>query len=147
MGSRKTLSDLAPSPDVLLEKIRSRQALRRSPPAARTTVFRESVSRYGQAALASEIEALRQTPEGERNATLNKAAFCLGQLVGGGVLPRDVIEQELRDACMANGLIADDGVAKYRATLESGLSAGIKQPRRPEPSTCFRPSKRKGGGP
>jgi hypothetical protein len=60
---------------------------------------------------------------------LNRAAFSLGQLVAGGVLTEDEVRLRLRDAGNACGLIQDDGGASVVATLNSGLSAGMAQPR------------------
>jgi predicted P-loop ATPase len=64
---------------------------------------------------------------GERNNTLNCAAFSLGQLVGSGLLDRTRVEQTLRAA--ASGLAAEDGEQSVEATIRSGLEAGIAQPR------------------
>ena len=93
---------------------------------------------YASRALADEIAALARTPEGERNARLNQAAFALGQLVGAGVLDRGVVEVALTDVATSIGL----GEVETRATIQSGLDSGIKEPRElPERA------KKGGGGP
>jgi hypothetical protein len=82
---------------------------------------------WAAAALAAEVANVRNATEGTRNHTLNRAAFALGQLVGGGRLdPGDVVAL-LTDAALAAGLTA----AETRATIASGLRAGIPQPRHP----------------
>lgn len=84
---------------------------------------------YGRRALEDEVSRVRAAPVGERNATLNRAAFSLGQLVGGGHLDPGAVEDALTEAGQAAGL--DDG--EIRATLASGIGDGIAQPRNPEP--------------
>jgi Bifunctional DNA primase/polymerase, N-terminal len=84
---------------------------------------------YGQAALDSEIATLANTSVGGRNHAANRAGFCLGQLVGGGELDAAEVERRLIEACTANGLVADDGLPSVRATIASGMRAGLKHPR------------------
>lgn len=83
-------------------------------------------------ALESEISAVLRTPEGERNNTLNTAAFSLGQLVGGGHLSRQNVEQALMSA--SSGW---DNTAAWRQrslnTITSGINAGMQQPRQYTP--------------
>ena len=66
---------------------------------------------------------------GTRNEALNKAAFSLGQLVGAGHLTGEVVVKHLYEASIDNGLIKDDGENAVLATIESGLNAGIANPR------------------
>ncbi len=86
---------------------------------------------YGQAALASEISALIQSPNGRRNDQLNRAAYNLGQLVASGDLNQNDVERHLYDSALSIGLVQDpacgiDGIWK---TIKSGLGAGMKKPR------------------
>ncbi|MCP4002648.1 MAG: hypothetical protein GY725_00495 [bacterium] len=85
--------------------------------------------RYAQAALEAEVAAAREATEGARNETLNTSAFSLGQLVGGGILTRQLIETDLLRASEDNGLVTDDGLDSVEATIRSGLDAGILEPR------------------
>jgi energy-coupling factor transporter ATP-binding protein EcfA2 len=55
------------------------------------------------------------------------AAFSLGQIIGGGELDRNEVEHQLFQA--AGGLVADDGKSSVKATITSGIRAGIKEPR------------------
>ncbi|MBF0182274.1 MAG: toprim domain-containing protein [Magnetococcales bacterium] len=80
--------------------------------------------RYAEAALNSACNAIINGAGG-RNVTLNKEAFGLGQLVGGGLLDRAEAEQRLTDAAQQAGL----DPAEIRATLRSGLEKGIASPR------------------
>jgi hypothetical protein len=89
---------------------------------------------YGAAALEYEIQALANTAPGRRNAALNRASFCLHQLVEGGELDAGVVWDRLIDASAANGLVADDGLRSVLETIKSGMCAGVQHPRsRPQP--------------
>jgi hypothetical protein len=84
---------------------------------------------YGKAALDAEIAALAATVPGTRNHSLNRAAFVLFQLVAGGELDGDAVEQGLVAACQSNGLVRDDGARSVLATIRSGARAGMQYPR------------------
>jgi hypothetical protein len=81
---------------------------------------------YGPAALARERAAVAAAPPGRRNATLNRAAFNLGQLVAGGLVDVD----QVRVVLLAAALEAGNPEAKAMATIESGLRGGAAKPRR-----------------
>jgi hypothetical protein len=81
---------------------------------------------YGRAALAREQAAVAAAQPGRRNATLNRAAFNLGQLVAAGLL--DV--GQVRAVLLAAALEADNPEAKAQATIASGLGGGMARPRR-----------------
>lgn len=82
-------------------------------------------SAYAKAAFKGEVASVRNAGEGTRNATLNRAAFKLGQFIGAGVLDRAEVEAALANAAEAAGLEGDE-VTK---TLNSGLEAGMGKPR------------------
>jgi hypothetical protein len=84
---------------------------------------------YGRAALQAETAALAATPPGSRNNALNRAAFSLFQLVAGGELSEFEVVAALQQACLANGLAADDGWQSVHATIRSGRGAGLQCPR------------------
>ena len=85
--------------------------------------------RYGAAALDREIAALAATAPGSRNAALNRASFCLFQLVAGGELDGRDVADRLVEACHRNGLVKDDGLRAVVATIRSGSRAGLQHPR------------------
>jgi len=90
---------------------------------------------YSNTALVREVQNVRTAPDGSRNVTLNTAAFNLGQLVGSGSLSEQAVRSELASAAKLAGL----GERETLATIDSGLAAGIKQPRRPpEPTVSVR---------
>ncbi len=74
------------------------------------------------------IARVRQAPSGERNGTLNKAAFALGQLVAYGALDRMEVERELEAADVRDG---EPEVEATKRTICSGLEAGMAKPRPP----------------
>jgi Bifunctional DNA primase/polymerase, N-terminal/AAA domain len=91
--------------------------------------YNNSGNGYAHAALAREIDAVASAPVGRGNHTLNRAAFNLGQLIGGGALSEAEVQNRLFEAATACGLVADDGADAVRKTIASGLTAGMKQPR------------------
>lgn len=116
----------APLPACLLKPKRER------PPLSLVVPARSSEEQWAAAALEREISDLATCPAGNRNNRLNEAAFNLGQIVGSGYLSRVIVENRLLDASAANGSLADDGEAKVRGTIRSGLEAGAKEPRYPK---------------
>jgi hypothetical protein len=94
----------------------------------------KKVSAYAKAALERECKNVAAALPGTRNSTLNKAAFNLGQLVGGGALDEQDVRDRLLEAAETCRLVADDGAPAALATIDSGVAAGKRQPRtRPQP--------------
>lgn len=81
--------------------------------------------RYLLKALADEVQRVYDATVGTRNHTLNRAAFSLGQLVAGAGLDRNLVIDELTAAAQTIGL----DPTETRNTINSGLSAGSKEPR------------------
>lgn len=86
-------------------------------------------SPYGRKALDAECLKLVQAQEGERNDTLNRAAFAAGQLVAGGELAENEAEAALSQAAKRCGLHDHE----IRATLASGITSGKREPRSAPP--------------
>ena len=76
--------------------------------------------------LAADLAAMPK--DSGRNIELNNAAFRMGTMIANDWIARDVVEAALIEAVQANGLVQEDGLAACRATLKSGLDAGLKQP-------------------
>lgn len=70
---------------------------------------------------------IRAAKEGERNATLNKMAFVLGQYVGAGAFDEKIVRSRLARAAKAAGL--KDG--EIKTTIQSGIEKGKTEPRQP----------------
>jgi hypothetical protein len=82
---------------------------------------------WGRAALDGELAQLRAAPSGTRNAALNRAAFCLGQVAAGGGLDDEQVTALLVGTAVAIGL----GEREAVTTVRSGLDAGRNVPRYP----------------
>jgi P4 family phage/plasmid primase-like protien len=110
-------------------------------PIAKNSVNSATVNRRGNpyvtAAIRGELDEVTVSTPGSRNHMLNKAAFSLGQWVGGGELPENEARAMLFQAAQSCGLADSESVK----TIESGLTKGIKSPRRaPEPQYHARPA-------
>lgn len=91
---------------------------------------------YGLAALQHEVADVLFAAKGRRNHQLNLSTFNLAQLAAGGELSEDVARAELAAAALACGLSETEA----RRTIESGLRAGMSQPRRaPESRATLKP--------
>lgn len=111
---------LAPCPQWLLETAKSLESKLTTP---MPTANLESMgSAYGRAALRGELARLAQTPGGNRNNSLNRAAFALGRLVAAGHLEEDTVVNLLATVGANIGL----GEREIRATVRSGLRAGLE---------------------
>lgn len=83
---------------------------------------------YAEAALEGCAEELARTPAGDRNNILYKKSFRIGTMAARGWIARTEVEGTLFDAAMACGLVADDGEAQTRRTIQSGLDDGARAP-------------------
>jgi hypothetical protein len=90
---------------------------RTSTPCASSVVLTET---RAEALLESVALKLTETRSG-RNDQLNRAAWTLAT---SAAVTRSDAYHALRDACVTNGLYADDGVNQFEATFESGWSKG-----------------------
>lgn len=86
-------------------------------------------SLYVERAVSDELHKLATTQQGGRGEQVNTSAFCLGTLVGAGVLDRAEAEAGLLDAAYSNGVVAKDGEREIRAKIRRGMGAGMKHPR------------------
>ena len=87
--------------------------------------------RYARAALEREAAAVRAAPPGTCNATLNRAAFNLGQLVAAHLLDAVEVRAVLLAAAMAAPATGHrDRERRAGATIDSGLAGGARKPRR-----------------
>jgi hypothetical protein len=118
--------DLAPWPALLSSLI--------DPPRLVAPIIVESdipaefsgVDRYAAAAVVAELNEVRGAPEGQRNDTLNSAAFSIGQFVGAGRLDERLAFRELCAAAHGVGLEQRE----IEKSVLSGLRGGKSRPRR-----------------
>lgn len=93
--------------------------------APRTAASPRNAGSYALAALTGELENVLAATPGQRNDTLNRAAFALGQLVGAQLLDETIVRDELVSAAGRVGLPR----AEAERTIASGLAAGTRHPR------------------
>jgi hypothetical protein len=98
---------------------------KRRQPRVEDAVVRGRLDAWARAALDRELAAVRSASEGTRNNTLNRAAYSLGQIVAMGELDEGAVASFLIDAAHSVGL----GEREALATVSSGLSAGMREPR------------------
>lgn len=119
--------DYPNAPDWLLDLIIPKfESVPRGP----ITFSRDDASdQYAEAALEGEYVRVASSPRGARNNDLNRAAFCIGQFVAGGVLPEGRVRETLFRAAEVSGLVQDDGAKQVHKTITSGLRGGAHHPR------------------
>jgi len=99
------------------------------------TPLDERQRKYLDAALRDESASLAAMgPNSGRNNALNVAALKLGGYVAGAGLGQDEVVDALMDACVRNGLVAEDGERSVAATIKSGLRYGLSHPKAVPPA-------------
>lgn len=81
---------------------------------------------YAATALNRELDRLGKAPVHQRNDTLNRCAFKLGQFLPYGILESEAVSKELARVAGKIGLCD----AEIQATIASALDAGRQYPRR-----------------
>lgn len=114
-----------PLPGIVRQALSTNGDSAERPVKAPSSTSPASADRYALAAFQGELGKLAVAAEGTRNATLNTAAFSLGQLVGAGLLDRAEVESRLLSVATTTGLSEREALT----TIGSGLTAGEKQPR------------------
>jgi hypothetical protein len=117
-----------PAPPALAEALSRVDSPRVGEPMGRATAgerLQVGSSRYAATAVGEECVLVAAAVPGQRNHTLNTAAYNLGQLVGAGLLAHAAAEAALTDAAARAGL----GKREAARTIASGLTAGARNPR------------------
>lgn len=100
--------------------------------ASRRESSQERDQKWAASALENELRILRETPVGNRNNQLNKSAYNLGQIVGGGYLSEREVVSALQDVAH---VIGGESPQQSERTIQSGFEQGRKVPRHPKPLT------------
>ena len=87
------------------------------------------VRQYAETALTDELNILRNATS-HRNDQLNRSAHAIGQMVGAGWFDYAYAEAALYVMAVQNSYVEKDGEREARGTIRSGLTAGMKEPRR-----------------
>jgi len=115
--------DLTPLPQAWVDRLREPDRAPRGnaapPPAG------PAASRYAEAALRGELERLLEAPDKQRNDTLIRSSFSLGQLVAAGLLDENHTTALLTWAAERIGLTAGE----IPKTIASGFRAAAHHPR------------------
>jgi hypothetical protein len=114
--------ELAPLPQYWVERLREPDRPCRPAP---VPVQALRGARYALGALRRQVAELLKAEEGTRNATLNKSAFAVGQLVGAEMLDERDAVAVLEDVGQRIGL----SPGEVRRSVASGLRAGAQHPR------------------
>ena len=69
------------------------------------------------------------TPNTGRNLRLFQAGARLGEFVGAGLTPAELVAGVLENAAFECGLVAEDGRRAVLATIASGMASGAANPR------------------
>lgn len=83
--------------------------------------------RYALAALDAECQRIETAASGQRNQQLNSSAYAVAQLVGAGVLGASMARAAIEASALRNP--GRDDRAQIDATIDSGWSAGLAQPK------------------
>jgi len=117
-------------PEPLAALLRQKQPL--TSPAPQQSAVSDREHAYALNAIADEIASLSLMREGQgRNRALNEAAYSLGTMAGAGWIDPNQVADSLMQTAIANGYVAKDGIESAKRTIESGLNAGIQNPRAP----------------
>jgi hypothetical protein len=82
--------------------------------------------RYAETALEGAAQEVEKAPSGKRNTILNAVSFRLGRMIGAGWIERNIVAARLLSAAL--DLTREDGETAVKATIQSGLTAGQRQP-------------------
>lgn len=124
-----TKTAVVDAPKWLLDILRPKPVVRAEPPARMRVVTSDRVDQYTQNALQTECDLIVAAPDGDQNNTINTASFNVGQLVGAGALSEAEARQALEAACR----VGNHPEGRALRTIESGLAAGMAEPRSPWP--------------
>lgn len=112
------------------------------PPDLRSLEDTKRGEKWARRALEAEAAIVAGAMNGTRNTTLNNAALKLGHKVASGYLQAAEVEAALMEAAQRSGLAQEDGPEAVRATIRSGLTAGLQEPEHPQDRPDFRPAPR-----
>lgn len=124
-----TKTAVVDAPPWLLDILRPKPREPQAPPTRMQVVTSDRVDQYTRTVLQEECDLIVGAPEGDQNNTINTAAFNVGQLVGAGALSESEARQALQSAARAG----NHPEGRALRTIESGLAAGMAEPRSPWP--------------
>lgn len=139
VGSYAVLQDapVAEAPEWLLALLKPRNELRVVASDGVTVVpeaDRPALQRYVDNAIRAACAEVAAATE-DRNNTLNNQVLSIAGVAAhdAGLVDREEFSDAMQDACVANGLIRDDGARSFRQTFQSAWTAGLTKPRQQWP--------------
>jgi hypothetical protein len=93
-----------------------------------TMSYTQRAAAWARAGMESELRDFAAT-SAHRNDALNKAAFTIGQLVGGGLIEHCAAHDRLVEIAQGIGLMTPDERKKSLSTIEHALADGMMHPR------------------
>jgi hypothetical protein len=129
--------DSAPvmAPAWLLAALRER-ASRPAAPATAAVISADRYDAYTRKVIQDECDAIAGAPDGDQNNQINTSAFNLGTLVG--VVGGPLSESEARELLLSAARAGNHPEGRALATIDSGLQAGMAQPRQSWPPASRR---------
>ena len=134
VGAYSVLRDdaIAEAPEWLLSLLKPRHGLQVLPGGGGEIAEedRPALQRYVANAIQAACAEVATTTL-ERNNTLNNQVLGLAGIAAhdASLVDRDALYEAMHDACVANGLIRDDGRHAFRQTFQSAWTAGLMKPR------------------
>lgn len=127
-GRKPSEIEFAPAPEWLLAGLARHKPDRAAPAGLERPDPGAIPDAYVRGAVDGEFQRVARAAPGSRNATINEAAFALGQLVGARVLDEVTARRTLEAGADACGALVDEH-DKTLGTIARGLAAGIESPR------------------
>lgn len=116
-----------------IKKLYAGRKEQKPPTATPTNDNADRKKKYVESALAGEVAKVKSASEGDRNSTLNKAAFSIAGYIKSGAIDERDVRRELERAGRQSGLSAEE----VEKTVNSGIKEGKEKPReipeKPEP--------------
>ena len=135
---------LATLPDWIIQASHERDAIQReseaTPEPVQQAMKGTNRRSYGQVALDGEAARMATAATGTRYHTLGSTSYRLGRLIGAGELDHTQARAALLNAAKACRYVQDHGEATVRKEIETGLNAGMLNPRGRQPHEAARQS-------
>ena len=83
---------------------------------------------YSNGIIRNLIQGLSVMAQGGRNHELNRVAYIGARYIAAGLIEKETFMDQLRDACLTNSLISDDGEESFINTVQSAFFSGLSKP-------------------
>nr|WP_276588912.1 MULTISPECIES: phage/plasmid primase, P4 family [unclassified Sphingomonas] len=120
---------IVPAPAALVTVLQARKGATptHGQPKLRLVDGAPPAQRYAMAALDRECQTIQSAASGARQNALNRGAYSVAQLVAAGAIGEPLARSAIMQAALANP--GNDDRSAIEATIDSGWTAGMAQPR------------------